>query len=256
MKTFPALAAKETQEIVHTWRIWVLPAIILVFAVSGPPLAKITPELLASLTPPGQQSLVLPPATFADAYGQWVKNLSQLVLFAIIIMYGGIVSTEVRDGTAAFVLTKPVRRATFITAKAVVHALFIAVVFAAGTTITWITTGVVFGTAPGAQLWGPAAMLCLFALLLLAFMEFFSVVIPAPAGAAGAGLGLYALLAVGGAWDPLFRFSPAGVPGIAASVAAGQSHPAAVWPVVTTLIAAGAAVAVAVFVFQRKELQP
>lgn len=256
MKAFPALAAKESQEIVHTWRIWVLPAIILVFAVTGPPLAKITPELLASLTTPGQQSLVLPPATFADAYGQWVKNLSQLVLFAVIIMYGGIVSTEVREGTAAFVLTKPVRRSTFITAKATVHALFIAAVFAAGTTITWITTSVVFGSAPPAQLWGPAAMLCLFALLLLAFMELFSVVIPAPAGAAGAGLGLYALLAVGGAWDPLLKYSPAGVPGIAASVAAGQSHPTPAWPVLTTLIAAGLAIALAVFVFQRKELQP
>lgn len=256
MTAFPALARKEAQEIVHTWRVWVLPSIVLVFAVAGPPLAKVTPELLASLTPPGQQSVTLPPATFADAYGQWVKNLSQLVLFAIIIMYGGLVSTEVREGTAAFILTKAVKRSTFITAKAAVHAAFIAATLGAGTLITWITTALVFGSAPAGPLWGAAAMMCLFAILLLAFIELFSVLIPAPAGAAGAGLGLYALLAVAAAWEPMAKFSPAGIPGLAASIASGQSHQALAWPTVISLAAAGLAVAVAVAAFQRKELQP
>ena len=256
MSAFEALARKEALEIVNTWRIWVLPAIVFAFALAGPFLAKITPELLASLTPPGQASVTLPPATFADSYAQWVKNLSQLVLFAVIIMYGGIVSTEVREGTAAFVLTKPVHRRTFIAAKSTVHALFIAITFAAGTAITWLVTALVFGSAPAGQLWGPAALLCLFALLLLSFIEFFSVVIPAPAGAAGAGLGLYALLAVGGTWEPLARFSPAGIPGIAADLASGQEHPAAAWPALSAVLAAGLGIGLAMFAFHRKELRP
>ncbi|BCW06108.1 MULTISPECIES: ABC transporter permease subunit [Micrococcaceae] len=254
MNSFPVLARKEAQEIVHTWRIWVLPAMVIFFAVTGPPLARITPELLGSLTAGTPGSITLPPATFADAYGQWVKNLSQIILFAVIIMYGGMVSTEVREGTAAFVLTKPVRRSTFITAKAAVHGLFLAIAFGLGTLATWLVTQLVFGDAPAGRLWGPALLLLLFTLVILAFMELFSVLIPAPAGAAGAGLGLYALLAVGGAWDPLASYSPAGVPGLAAAITADQAHPSPVWPVITGLAGIAAAVALATLAFKRKEL--
>lgn len=254
MNSFSVLARKEAQEIVHTWRIWVLPAMVVFFAVTGPPLARITPELLGSLTAGSPGSISLPPATFADAYGQWVKNLSQIILFAIIIMYGGMVSTEVREGTAAFVLSKPLRRRTFITAKAAVHGLFVTIAIGFGTLATWLVTLFVFGEAPAGRLWGPALLLLLFALLILAFMELFSVLIPAPAGAAGAGLGLYALLAVGAAWDPLASYSPAGVPGLAAAITANQAHPSPVWPVITGLAAAVAAVLLATWVFTRKEL--
>ncbi|MDR6636898.1 ABC transporter permease subunit [Paenarthrobacter nitroguajacolicus] len=254
MSSFEVLARKEAQEIVHTWRIWVLPVLVVFFAVIGPPLARITPELLGSLTAGTQGAVTLPPATFADAYGQWIKNLSQIILFAIIIMYGGMVSTEVREGTAAFVLTKPIRRSTFITAKAAVHGLFVTTVIIAGTLATWLATQLVFGEAPAARLWGPALLLLLYALLILAFMELFSVLIPAPAGAAGAGLGLYALLVVGGAWEPLANYSPAGLPGIAAAIIANQPHTSSAWPAVTGAAAAGAAVVLAIRVFKRKEL--
>ncbi|MCP2046622.1 UNVERIFIED_ORG: ABC-type transport system involved in multi-copper enzyme maturation permease subunit [Paenarthrobacter nicotinovorans] len=254
MSTFTVLAAKEGNEIFRTWRIWVLPAIVMFFAVVGPPLAKITPELLGSVTGSAPGSLALPDATFSDAYGQWIKNLSQIVLFTIIIMYGGVVSSEIRDGTAAFVLSKPISRATFIAAKASIHAMFITVVFALGTLTTWFVTFLTFGTAPSGQLWGAAFLLLIHGLLALSYTMLFSVLIPAAAGAAGTGLGIYALLAVGAAWDPLATFGPSGVPGIAAAIAAGQEHVSPAWPSVTSLVAAAAALGVASLIFNRKEL--
>ncbi|MFJ5956431.1 ABC transporter permease [Paenarthrobacter sp. NPDC092416] len=256
MSTFSVLAAKESQEIIRTWRVWVLPAIVMFFAVIGPPLAKITPELLGSLTANTPGSLGLPEATFGDAYGQWIKNLSQIVLFAIIIIYGGVVSTEIREGTAGFILTKPVSRTTFVSAKAAVHAGFITVVFALGTFTTWVSTQVTFAVAPSAQLWGAAFLLLLYGILAFAYTFAFSVLIPAPAGASGAGLGIYVLLAVGAAWDPLATYGPAGVPAIAAAVATGQEHVSPAWPAVTTLLAAAAAIGAAVLIFDRKELRP
>ena len=254
MSTFSVLAAKEGQEIRRTWRIWVLPAIVMFFAVVGPPLAKITPELLGSLTAAAPGSLGLPDATFSDAYGQWIKNLSQIVLFTIIIMYGGVVSSEIREGTAAFILTKPVSRATFIAAKASVHAMFITVVFALGTFTTWAVTLLTFGSAPSGQLWGAAFLLLLYGILALSYTMLLSVLIPAPAGAAGTGLGIYALLAVGAAWDPLATYGPTAVPGIAAAIAAGQEHVSPAWPAVSSLLTAAAALGAATMIFSRKEL--
>jgi len=49
MRGFGVFLAKELREIARTWRIWVLPGIVLFFAASGPPLAKVTPQLLSSL---------------------------------------------------------------------------------------------------------------------------------------------------------------------------------------------------------------
>lgn len=231
-----------------------LPAIVMFFAVVGPPLAKITPELLGSLTAAAPGSLGLPDATFSDAYGQWIKNLSQIVLFTIIIMYGGVVSSEIREGTAAFILTKPVSRATFIAAKASVHAMFITVVFALGTFTTWAVTLLTFGSAPSGQLWGAAFLLLLYGILALSYTMLLSVLIPAPAGAAGTGLGIYALLAVGAAWDPLATYGPTAVPGIAAAIAAGQEHVSPAWPAVSSLLTAAAALGAATMIFSRKEL--
>ena len=44
MSGFAAFAGKEAREILRTWRIWVLPGILLFFALTGPVLAKLTPQ--------------------------------------------------------------------------------------------------------------------------------------------------------------------------------------------------------------------
>src|SRR5665811_336834 len=91
-----------------------------------------------------------------SAYIQWIKNLSQIALFALIIIYGSIVSSESKSGTAVLVLTKPVSRTAFVIAKAAVHSAFLAVLVVAGTLVTWALTAAVFGQAPGSALWSSA----------------------------------------------------------------------------------------------------
>src|SRR5665811_532992 len=110
MNGFAAFAGKEAREILRTWRIWVLPGILLFFALTGPVLARYTPELVGALAGDQLKGLVMPTPTYLDAYAQWVKNLSQIALFALIIIYGSIISSERKSGTAVLVLTKPVSR--------------------------------------------------------------------------------------------------------------------------------------------------
>ncbi len=254
MAGFSVLARREALEIVRTWRIWVLPTIVLLFAIIGPPLARITPELLGSLAGGEPGTLRPPPATYADSYGQWIKNLSQIVLFALIIIYGGVVSAEIRGGTAAFILSKPVARPAFVAAKAVVHGIFITLIFALGSAITWLETQLIFGQAPARELWIPALLLLIFGLLMMSLMTLFSVMLPSAAGSAGAGIGVYALLAIGAIWKPLADYSPAGLPSIAASMATGQNGISPFWASLTSLALASLAVVLACRMFSRKEL--
>ena len=247
-------ARKEALEIVRTWRIWVLPSIILFFALTGPPLARFTPELINALASDQLGQFKIPPPTYLDAYGQWIKNLSQIVLFALIISYGGLISSEIRSGTAVFVLTKPLTREAFVIIKALVHAVFLAVMLLAGTLITWGMTFAVFGDAPASTLWESALLWLALGVFFIALMTVLSVVIPAPAGAAGAGLGAYALLSVGAIWKPFSMYSPAGITGQAASLAAGTHISSPLWPVTTSALLSIALVWLAAALFRRREL--
>jgi len=254
MNGYGVFARKEAREILRTWRIWVLPAIILFFAIGGPPLARFTPEIVGALAGSQLGNFTIPTPTYLDAYAQWMKNLSQIGLFALIIIYGGIVSAETRSGTAAIVLTKPVSRSAFVVVKAIVHSVFLAFLVLLGTLVTWGLTAAIFGKAPGGPLWSSSLVWLVYGLLFIAVMVLFSVLISSAAGAAGAGLGVFVLLSITAIWKPLGDYSPAGLPGQAATLAAHTTTASSLWPILTSLALSIALVAAAALVFRRKEL--
>ena len=254
MNSYLVFARKEVREIIFTWRIWVLPAIIIFFAATAPLLARYTPEIVGSLAGSQFGHITLPPPTYLDAYGQWIKNLSQITLFALIIIYGGIVSSETTSGTAILVLTKPMSRTAFVIVKAVIHSAFLGILLVIGTLITWGLTAAIFGKAPGVALWSSALVWLALGVFFIALMTFFSVLIPSAAGAAGAGIGAYVLLAIAAIWKPLSNNSPAGLAGQATTLAAGTASPSSLWPVVTALALAAIFVGFAALLFRHKEL--
>ena len=77
MSGMAAFAGKETREILRTWRIWVLPGILLLFALTGPVLARFIRYLVGALAGDQLGGFKMPTPTYVDAYTQWVKNLSQ-----------------------------------------------------------------------------------------------------------------------------------------------------------------------------------
>ena len=253
MRGFAAFARKEATEILRTWRIWVLPGILLFFALTGPAMARYTPEILKLAVGSQMAGFTLPKPTYSDSYSQWVKNLSQIVMFALIIIYGGIVSSERKSGTAVLVLTKPVSRPAFILAKLLVHALFLAASVMAGTLITWGGTAIFFGSAPAAPLFASAGAWCVFGFLFLALMILLSTAVGSQAGAAVIGLGVYALLSAVTLWKPLAAYSPAALVGGPSLLAAGGRF-AALWPVTTSVFLAALLLSAAAVVFNRKEL--
>jgi ABC-2 type transport system permease protein len=90
--------------------------------------------------------------------------------------------------------------------------------------------------------------------LFIALMALLSVLVSSAAGAAGAGLGAYVLLSIGGIWNPLNSYSPAGITGQAMSIASGAEVPTSFWAVTTSLVLSLALVCLAAMLFRRKEL--
>ena len=230
-----------------------LPGILLFFALTGPVLAKFTPEIVGALAGDQFSGFKIPTPTYLDAYTQWIKNLSQIALFALIIIYGSIISSERRSGTAVLVLTKPVSRTAFVIAKAAVHSAFLAILVVAGTLVTWGLTAAVFTKAPGSALWSSALVWLVFGVLFITLMTLLSVLIGSAAGAAGAGLGTYALVSIAAIWKPLGTYSPAALATQPASLAAGKDV-AVLWPVLTSLLLSAVFVALATLAFRRRDL--
>lgn len=255
MSGFDTFVMKEVREILRTWRIWVLPGILLFFAVTGPPLAKFTPQILTAVAGmnPALISKLVPTPTYLDAYGQWIKNLTQVGLFALIIIYGGIVSAERKSGTAILVLTKPVSRSAFIWAKAIVHGAFLTAIVVVGTALTWAITALTFGEAAAGPAWTSAICWLAFGLFFVALMILLSVLLPSQAGAAGAGIGVYAAMAILGLSKALTLYTPVGLAVAPATLAAGKPFPV-MWPLVSSLALTVALVVAATVAFRRQEL--
>jgi len=255
MRGFIAFLEKELREIFRTWRIWVLPGIVLFFALSGPPLAAVTPQLIETLVPAEGTGVIIqvPDPTYVDAYLQWTGNLSEVVLIALIIIMGGMISSERKQGTAILVLTKPLSRTAFVLAKFVSNVKLLSGPVMVGALLTWGLTHAVFGEAPMGDLAAATGAWLLLGILFIAVMELLSALLDSQAGAAGLGFVFYIALSISTLWGPAVRYSPAGLVGAPTKLVTGEAIEL-LWPVWTTVALTVLCVGAAVAVFRRREL--
>lgn len=254
MRGFWTFLGKEMRDIQRTWRIWVLPLIAIGMGALGPVIAKITPALLESVAS-SQPGVVfqIPDPTTVDAYRQWLGDLGQTVLIAVIISMAGAVAAERKNGTAVLVLTKPISRHAFVLAKIASNLVVLTVSTIAGTFACWLGTTILFANEHAWRLVQATALWFALAAAFVAIMTLLSVVVKSSAGAAGVGFGVYIAVAIASAWGPARDYSLAGLLTAGDRILTGESVEAG-WPVLTamavTLIAAWAATAV----FARAEL--
>jgi ABC-2 type transport system permease protein len=207
--SFIPVFRKEMQEQWRTYRFLIVAAVFVAFGLTSPLLAKFTPELLKAI--PGVPPTLLatiPAPTVSDAIAQYVKNMGQFgILLALLMAMGGVVQEKER-GTAAFFLTRPVSRETFILAK------FAALVLVFGTSLAlaaigcWYYTEVLF--VPLA--WGP--FLALNGLMLVVFLVYVALALLAStlarSNGMAVGLAFLALIIIGafGALPSIGEFFP------------------------------------------------
>lgn len=252
---FSAFLAKERTETLRTWRIWVIPGLLLFFAATSPVVALLTPRLLTSLagSTPGVV-LQVPDPTGHDAYGQFLKNLTQIIIIAVIIAGAGTVSSERSAGTAVLVLTKPISRSAFVLAKVLANVTLLVVFTLIGTLVCLAITRALFAPVPIAPLVLAVALWLVHATLLVCVMTCFSVVFPSRGAAAGAGLAFLFLSLLLSIWPLATRYTFVGLPGAAGAALSPAAAGSSVWPVLTALAAGALMVSLAMGIFRRQEL--
>lgn len=250
---FVELARAEATGFVRTWRLKVLLVAAVFVAVSSPILAKYTPQILSSALGSSGADLALPDPTVVDAWTQWVKNASSLLIVVLVVPAAAALAGERSEGIAQQVVAGPTGRAVFVVAKAVVHALVVLVTSLVSALLTWLVASAVFGVAPLQDALVPALIWAVGALVVVTMTLAVSAASTASVLPAAVGIAVALLGAVPAMWEPLSRWTPFGLATLPGQIV--TDHSAFTWaPVVSGLVSAVAFVAVAVVAFDRQEL--
>jgi ABC-2 type transport system permease protein len=194
---FGTVFRKEIQEQWRTYRFLIVAAVFAAFGLASPLLAKFTPEMLKAIPGvPAELLAAIPAPTITDAITQYVKNMSQFGILLALLVTMGVVVQEKERGTAAFFLTRPVSRETFLLAKFAALTVTFIISLALAAIGCWYYTLVLF--APLA--WGP--FLALNGLMLVVFLVYMALALLASTLArtngVAVGLAVMALILIGG----------------------------------------------------------
>lgn len=115
MKGLLPLLKKEIKEQFKTYRFLVLMSVFLFFGLTTPLTLKYLPEIV-KLAGEGME-INIPPPTAIEALLSYSGDISQIGIFVIVLVAMGSIANELQRGTALIVLSKPVSRTAFVTAK-------------------------------------------------------------------------------------------------------------------------------------------
>ncbi|MDF2821394.1 MAG: transporter permease [Clostridiales bacterium] len=120
MRGYTAFVKKEILESIRTYKLLIVVAAFFIFGMMSPLMAKLMPEIFSKLATEGM-IITIPEPTAIDSYTQFFKNLTQMGLVVLVLVFSGILSTEYSKGTLINVLTKGLSRHAVILAKYTVY---------------------------------------------------------------------------------------------------------------------------------------
>ena len=148
MRAFIAFCRKEILEVTRTYRLWIMLAVFAVLGILSPGAAKLLPAILNGVDMGGGVTLNLPEPTVIDSWTQFFKNISQMGGLVLVIVFAGLVATELSKGTLVNVLTKGAPRAAVLLAKFVVASATWVACFGVALCVTWAYNYYFWGATP------------------------------------------------------------------------------------------------------------
>ncbi|MGX7131311.1 ABC transporter permease [Enterococcus songbeiensis] len=115
MKKCYFFTKKELLESWRTKRVLLLVIIFLIFGLMNPLLAKLTPEIMKSAF--GSTLVTIPEPTSLDSWTQFYKNITQMGIYLVAVLFSGSVSREVASGSLVNLVTKGLDRWQIILSK-------------------------------------------------------------------------------------------------------------------------------------------
>jgi ABC-2 type transport system permease protein len=229
MMNFLNVFYKEMTEQWRTYRLLIVAAVMTVFGLTSPLLAKLTPAILKTIPdlPPGLADSI-PVPTITDAVTQYVKNMSQFGILLALLMSMGSVAQEKERGTAAMMLTHPVSRLSFILSKFFALATTFVISLSLAALGCWYYTLLLFKALPWDSFLALNGLMLLVFLVYVAVSIFCSTLAGSQGTAAGLAFGAFIVIAGVGSLPRIGEYFPGQLFGWGTSLMLGGTNTA--WP--------------------------
>lgn len=170
MSVFMTFLFKEIKEQFKNFKAIILAVVLLIIGMSSPLIAKIMPDIFKSMNT--GLDIHLPPPVFLDAYTQFFKNITQMGIFIIVIVFSGSIAHEKSKGTAQLILSRGLSRTSFVLAKFFSSAALWTVTFFLSALMCYGYTAILFKDQDPKNLFLSMLCLWLFVILLLSVSTF------------------------------------------------------------------------------------
>jgi len=208
---FFTLFEKEFLEQRRTRKFLIALVVLILFGMTSPLLAKMTPEMM-KLVPGGEAyASIIPTPTINDAVTQYVKNITQFGILLALVFAMGSVAIEKEKGTAAMVLSKPVSRSGFVLAKFSALALTFLIAMIIAGAAGYYYTFYLFGALNPLNWMILNGLLLLYILVYVAITLLFSTLTRTQFVAIGLSFGVLILLGIAGSIPVVGSYLPGGL---------------------------------------------
>jgi ABC-2 type transport system permease protein len=194
MNGFGVLLRKEIVFHIRTYRLLVVGAVFVVTGMGTPLLLHFLPQIIEASG--DQMGVVLPTFTPADVVKSYTGSFGQIGLITAVLVSMGLIAGEVAGGTAAMVLSKPVGRGTFVTAKLTAVAVIFLAALVVSALGTYLYTTVLFGNMSAGDFLASNLLIGLYLLDVLALTVMSSAFFKSPMAAGGCALAVTIALTV------------------------------------------------------------
>lgn len=197
MNAFVVLLQKEWREAVRGAKLIWLPAVFVLLGLMQPISAKFMPDIIASAgNLPEGAVIQIPIPQPGEVLAQTLGQFSTIGLLAICLAFMGAIAGERRNGTADWILVKPVSHISYVIAKWLVQCCIIGLSFGVGYGAAWYYTNVLIGAPDAAAAVGSGLLYFVWLLFVASIVLAAGAWLAAPAGAAFVALGCAAGLQV------------------------------------------------------------
>lgn len=254
MKGYLAFVKKEFRESIAAYRAVILLAVFLFFGITSPLLAKLLPQIFSQMDMQGIK-LTIPEATAMDSYAQFFKNVSQMGLVVLLLVFCGMLSKELSQGTLVLMLTKGLSRSAVILSKFTVSAVIWTVSLVLSSLTAYGYTVYLFKDQPVKHL--PFSVFCLwlFGIFILALILLSSSLVGGSFGGLAVTVGVLCVLLILNVVPKISKWNPVTLASQNAALLTGGAKVSEMVPILWITFAAVAAVLVlALAVFRKAKL--
>ncbi|WP_225426593.1 ABC transporter permease [Companilactobacillus hulinensis] len=162
---------KEVMEAWRNYHILMITIVFVIFGISSPLFAKLTPEILKMASGSGM-TIKMPDPTSVDSWQQYFKNIIQIGIYVLTVIFSSTISNEISRGTLVNLVAKGLPRYAIVLSKYIVAYAQWCLAVLIAFLISWGYTLYYFPDSKSPNVWTGVWPLLVFGLMFVAVTVF------------------------------------------------------------------------------------